>query len=423
MSKYLIRLALLLAVVATYAVAQQPGSPAGQAGNQSQAGASGQTGSQQQQQEGAAASASGAQEEAQKPAEKHNKSAKVDDQTLERQVHEQLSSNPAFRNIQVSVNKGVVDLEGSVPNKDDKKEVIELARAVQGVRKVKEHLNISASGAMAGAGTAAGVSGSAGSSSAPAGENTAGSISGNTSAAAGTQAGAAKPETSSESAPGQAGEVSGASAQVQNRIQQALQKDAALASSVNANVANNQVILSGTVPSAQEKQRAEELAEANADGLQVVNNINVSSSAGAAAGTAGGVSGAATGAQPQPPASSGQAGAVSGQAGAQQQGTTSSGAQGTTSETGGMAPDQLKAQIQNAFQSEPTLSSCNITTNVSADTIELAGTCPTGKEKQTARRMAQSLAGNRRVVDRITVTGEGREKGNQPPSQTPPPQH
>jgi osmotically-inducible protein OsmY len=94
-----------------------------------------------------------------------------------------------------------------------------------------------------------------------------------------------------------------------------------------------------------------------------------------------------------------------------------------TSETGGISPDQLKAQLQQAFQAEPTLSSCNLTQNVTADSIELAGTCPTGKEKQTARRIAQSLAGNRRVVDRITVTGRGEGRENEPPQQqAPPPQ-
>ena len=45
-------------------------------------------------------------------------------------------------------------------------------------------------------------------------------------------------------------------------------------------------------------------------------------------------------------------------------------------------------------------------------------------KKQTAKRIAESYAGNRRVVDRITVTGRGRNenpgKGNQ--GNVPPPQ-
>jgi len=44
---------------------------------------------------------------------------------------------------------------------------------------------------------------------------------------------------------------------------------------------------------------------------------------------------------------------------------------------------------------------------VTDSTIELSGNVQTGKEKQTARRIASSFAGNRRVQDRITVTGKG----------------
>jgi osmotically-inducible protein OsmY len=40
-------------------------------------------------------------------------------------------------------------------------------------------------------------------------------------------------------------------------------------------------------------------------------------------------------------------------------------------------------------------------------TIELSGSVPTGKEKITAKRIAQSYAGNRKVVDKMTVSGRG----------------
>jgi hypothetical protein len=53
------------------------------------------------------------------------------------------------------------------------------------------------------------------------------------------------------------------------------------------------------------------------------------------------------------------------------------------------------------------LSSSNVNVNVTDSTIELSGTVATGKEKQTAERIAQSYAGNRKIVDRITVTGNG----------------
>ncbi len=74
----------------------------------------------------------------------------------------------------------------------------------------------------------------------------------------------------------------------------------------------------------------------------------------------------------------------------------------------GVTPsNELKSQLDSAFQSEPTLSGSSIQTNVTDTTVELSGTVPTGKEKITAKRIAQSYSGNRKVVDRLTVTGRG----------------
>jgi hypothetical protein len=67
----------------------------------------------------------------------------------------------------------------------------------------------------------------------------------------------------------------------------------------------------------------------------------------------------------------------------------------------------LQTTIQDKLKSEPLLSSSTVNVNVTDSTIELSGTVATGKEKQTAERIAQSYAGNRKVVDRITVTGNG----------------
>ena len=81
-----------------------------------------------------------------------------------------------------------------------------------------------------------------------------------------------------------------------------------------------------------------------------------------------------------------------------------------------MSSDQLKRQLDDSLQKEPALSSCNIKTDVTSDRIELTGTCPTAKEKQSARRLVQSLAGPRRVVDRIEVNGQDKpEQENQTP--------
>lgn len=72
----------------------------------------------------------------------------------------------------------------------------------------------------------------------------------------------------------------------------------------------------------------------------------------------------------------------------------------------------LQTTIQDKLKNEPLLSSSNVNANVTDSTIELSGTVATGKEKQTAVRIAQSYAGNRKVVDRITVTGKGNESSS-----------
>lgn len=86
----------------------------------------------------------------------------------------------------------------------------------------------------------------------------------------------------------------------------------------------------------------------------------------------------------------------------------------------------LKGQLDSAFQSEPTLSGSNIEVNVTDSTVELTGSVPTGKEKTTAKRIAQSYAGNRKVIDRLTATGRGSAPASptqmQQQQQTPPPQ-
>jgi hypothetical protein len=76
----------------------------------------------------------------------------------------------------------------------------------------------------------------------------------------------------------------------------------------------------------------------------------------------------------------------------------------------------LQSQIQTALQNDPTLRSDTINVNVTETAIELSGNVPTGKEKQTANRIASSFAGNRRVRDRVTVSGRGSASSNSPGS-------
>jgi osmotically-inducible protein OsmY len=73
----------------------------------------------------------------------------------------------------------------------------------------------------------------------------------------------------------------------------------------------------------------------------------------------------------------------------------------------------LQSTIQDKLKNEPLLSSSSVNVNVTESAIELSGTVATGKEKQTAERIAQSYAGNRKVVDRITVTGNGNGSSGQ----------
>ena len=124
-------------------------------------------------------------------------------------------------------------------------------------------------------------------------------------------------------------------------------------------------------------------------------------------------------------------GAVSGQASTQmgtQAGATTnppsgtvSGQTGTSTAMGGTSSD-LQQKIEQAIKSDNTLANANIIVKVSDSNIELSGTATTGKDKQTARRIAQSFAGNRKVVDKITVNGRGNSgMGNKPSSTEKPP--
>jgi osmotically-inducible protein OsmY len=79
----------------------------------------------------------------------------------------------------------------------------------------------------------------------------------------------------------------------------------------------------------------------------------------------------------------------------------------------------LQSTIQDKLKSEPMLSSSSVNVNVTDATIELSGSVATGKEKQTAERIAQSYAGNRKLVNRITVSGNGNNSSSSSGQATP----
>jgi hypothetical protein len=74
-------------------------------------------------------------------------------------------------------------------------------------------------------------------------------------------------------------------------------------------------------------------------------------------------------------------------------------------EVGSVDSNTLRGQIESAFQSDPSLSNSNLHVNVTDAEITVTGTVPSGKEKQTARRIAQSYGANRKVVDKIEAQG------------------
>ncbi|MFB3917996.1 MAG: BON domain-containing protein [Terriglobales bacterium] len=350
------------------------------------------------------------------------KQVKVDDQTLERQIQEQLATRPEMTRVKVHVKDGVAQLTGVVARKEDRKEARRLAESVPGVRDVKTKLSVNATAANMGSTLPPGAS----SNTSPSGANTSLGSAPATTASSGTGAG----QPTNAGALGQTQSTPGATApsvandsigspsdlKVQNRIQNDLRaSNPAAAGDVAVDVTDSYVILNGSVPDETAMKQVVAVAQSGASGRTVVNKMTVAPAAsmGANAGAStGGASGAAATGPSTGTAPARQAG-----------GPVSSGAEQSAPGVSANAAEtsSLQTQINNALQKEPTLANDNVSANVSDSEIELSGTVATGKEKQTARRIAQSYAGNRRVVDRITVMGRGQSKSmpGMKPSETP----
>ena len=69
----------------------------------------------------------------------------------------------------------------------------------------------------------------------------------------------------------------------------------------------------------------------------------------------------------------------------------------------------LENQIQAALGKDPTLIHDSVRVAVSEDAVELTGNVATSRERLTATRIAQSYAGSKRVVSRITVAASPQE--------------
>ena len=79
--------------------------------------------------------------------------------------------------------------------------------------------------------------------------------------------------------------------------------------------------------------------------------------------------------------------------------------QSTSQGANTVSTGDLQAQIQNALKNEPTLANDNINVSVTDNEIDLSGTVANGKARQTAKRIAQSYAGNRKVKEHLTLSG------------------
>jgi osmotically-inducible protein OsmY len=237
-------------------------------------------------------------------------------------------------------------------------------------------------------------------------------------------------------------------ATLQTNVQGKLATDAAF-KSVVVSVRNGVVDLTGTVPSEPDQKRVKEMASQVPGVKNVTDHLSIGE-VGAGAASAG----AAVPQTAQSETSKNTAGSIAGNAGAigtttgdttptnpavktqsasgnnapsgmsvQDSQTQSQQNLANSSNTLGMTPDvdsnTLRSQIDSALKSDPTLSNAQLSVDVNASQITLSGSVPSGKEKQTAVRIAQSYAGNRRVSDKVTLAGKQTPPTTQPNSQNP----
>lgn len=76
-----------------------------------------------------------------------------------------------------------------------------------------------------------------------------------------------------------------------------------------------------------------------------------------------------------------------------------------TTLAGTIADSGLQAAIQNALEKDPALTGASVRTTVTENAIELTGSVATSRAKLNAGRLALSYAGNKKLINRITITG------------------
>jgi len=248
-----------------------------------------------------------------------------------------------------------------------------------------------------------------------------------------------QPDSTMQQQPSSSQQAPASATQAQASVQKALQQDPTLSSAVSAQAGtDNKLVLSGTVPTQADKDRAEKMAQSAAGGMTIDNQIQVSGSS-----TSPGSSGSSTTPPPTPPhgnsfmpsdaqtssqtpdqSSAGQTGQTPDQSTAGQSSTgqsstgqsstgqsstgqSSTGQAGSQSSTGSQNPSGMssgqgaQSQIQAAIQQQPALS--GVTVSETDKEIELTGTVAKSSDKKDAKKVAEQYAGGKKVVDHITV--------------------
>ena len=421
MKKHLFTLILVLGLSAAVALAQAGQAPSAAEQNPSQGSMQG---SQAPDRMGASSQSSAQTQStgAYGSAEKDNKSSSmsnVDDESLHRQVHEQLASNPDLQNVQITVKNGKVTLDGSVPKKQDKKEAERLAKSVPGVKGVKDHLAVNANAASSGsASNMGGVSGAATTTGSAQGENQSNQGIAAQSSSSSSTTGTATPSTSTP--PSSSGSSSSTTP-----------PDSSMSSPSSTEQSSTGTQSSATASTQSDQTSATAGAAAPSSTTPDQSSMGAQSQADASA--TGGLSGQATSQSSVPsaqesqtqPSVGQQTGSAGQEAGATSSSQSSMGTQLGTMSTAG-SDDQLQHQIQSALRNDPTLANDAISVVLTPDTITISGEVASGKEKKSAQRIAESYAGNRKVKNEITVNSNSKGTGASPhpsyPSEKPPKQ-
>ena len=71
-----------------------------------------------------------------------------------------------------------------------------------------------------------------------------------------------------------------------------------------------------------------------------------------------------------------------------------------------LSASEVEQQIQDKLNREPTLANTEIGVKIDATSVTLTGSVDTERQRDLALRIAQSYAGQRKVVDKIKVQGQ-----------------